>query len=199
MFEIHHLLCFRCHEPGHSSSKCFKKLNRCVFCTSLQHSYKSCSEIICNNCYNPGHVSKNCKNSKKCIQCFAGGHSIDNCVSRPEPCRNHEVKGLTCIKCKKTGHLNCGFVAEDEFFSKLSCFICGLKGHSAEICTMVNKEGKIELFRRHVKEAMKEIPETSKNMNFKERRYWDKVEKKAFKNLLKKTKNKNKKRSQKKK
>jgi hypothetical protein len=98
------------------------------------------------------------------------------------------MKEVRCLKCMKKGHANCMEKLGNHGLSKLTCFICGFKGHSAEICPEVGKVSKLDLFREHVNEAMKEIPSGEVKLNFKERRYWDKVNNKAYKKLLKKEK-----------
>jgi hypothetical protein len=188
--------CYKCKDPRHTSIQCPKDSKRCIYCTSSNHSYQNCPERICNQCFNPGHLSKDCSAGTACMQCYAAGHTAENCMSRPEPCRNTQAQYLKCLICKETGHINCNSPDGTSNFTKLTCFVCGFKGHSADICPQVNRNSKLELFRVHVKEAMQELPD-AKHLNFRERRYWDKVEKKAFKNLLKKHKLKKKKKKKK--
>ena len=195
-FEKAVLKCVACNESGHISSQCFKSLKKCIYCTSSDHLYYKCPERICIVCRQPGHLSCNLKLSMTCMQCNAIGHKSENCISRSEPIRKKQIHSLKCINCKDVGHANCFFSCDKQCFANLTnrnCFICGHKGHSADICPEISGNWKLELFRTHVKEAMVEMPEMQDQMNCKERRYWEKVEKKAFKNLLKKQKIKKKK------
>jgi hypothetical protein len=68
-----------------------------------------------------------------------------------------------------------------------------MRGHCADICPGNRKGNKVMLFREHVKEAMGSLPVLDKKMNHKERRYWEKVERKAYKKLVKKERLKKKK------
>ena len=182
------LKCSVCGDPGHISTQCFKSLKKCIFCTNTGHSFKQCPDATCHNCCSPGHLSRQCKAQNNCSECTAAGHIAEKCISRPQPCNKNEVFQIKCLKCREFGHTNCGKITGNERLSKLQCFRCGIQGHLAEDCSGFKGDNKVELFRMHVKEALTELPEFHENMNCKERRYWDKVEKKAFKTLLKKKK-----------
>jgi hypothetical protein len=63
-----------------------------------------------------------------------------------------------------------------------------MTGHPFNECPKKSKSRKVDLFKKHVKEALSKIPEFSRKLNKRERRYWEKVKNKAFKKCLKKRK-----------
>ena len=192
-FERTVLKCVACSEPGHISSQCYRSLKKCIFCADSSHSFAKCPQSTCYLCKSPGHGFKQCMAKQKCYECNAGGHNDKVCISRKNPCLESEERFLTCLNCKKPGHCNCNEKEGIATLTKLNCFLCGLKGHSADLCPNTKNSSKVDLFKKHVKEAMEEFPVVDKNMNSKERRYWHKVEKKAYKKLVKREKLKKKK------
>lgn len=188
--------CEVCNESGHISLQCPRNLKKCIFCTDSAHSYYKCPETTCRKCGIPGHRLNSCQAGEPCAHCGVPGHYAKKCLARIEACEIQDLQKVKCARCGKKGHTNCNQTEGKEGFSRLHCFRCGLKGHDSDHCC--KGDNKLELFRLHVKEAMSEFPEVHANMNCKERKYWDKVEKKAFKKLLKRSHRRKKKQSQKK-
>lgn len=184
-FEKHSLRCNLCNEPGHISNQCYKALLKCIYCADQSHTYKRCPQSLCHKCRIPGHTAKNCDMEKKCLECNASGHSLENCMSRCKPLSDSMMNEVRCLKCMQKGHANCIEKLENFALSKIICFICGFKGHSDELCPEVGKMSKLDLFREYVNEAMDEMPSGDRS-DFKERRYWQKVNNKVYKKLLKK-------------
>lgn len=183
------LKCSSCGSEGHISLQCYINIKKCIFCLSTEHSYSKCSEVFCHVCNLPGHLAKNCSSAIRCPTCKMGGHKSSECIIRPGPCKIQETSVLKCIVCNKTGHVNCESPLGNDLVSRATCYRCGFTGHSAQDCPQ-SKQEKAELFKLHVKEALRALPVISDQMNFREKRYWKKIENKAFKKLMKKQKKK---------
>ena len=80
------------------------------------------------------------------------------------------------------------------------CVKCGEKGHSLDECdTRHRSEYGRDLYRSHIKEAQRDLRNQSQSerdrpMGKRERRYWDKVERKAMKEIKQKEKHRAKRR-----
>lgn len=187
---IHHYLrssskCESCFEFGHISSQCYQTLKKCIFCTSSSHSFQKCPENLCHLCKNPFHTVRNCTSTKRCIQCNISGHLETECLSTFVPIRSESFYKSTCLNCRQTGHLNCSVVSVQENLYSRTCASCGLTGHPFAECPKKCKISKAQLFKSHVKEAMKSLPDFDRKLNCKERKYWEKVKTKAFKKIVK--------------
>lgn len=176
--------CETCNESGHISSKCYRTLKKCIFCTS-DHSFVKCPENLCHLCKNPFHTMKSCPSTTRCILCNISGHNESNCLSKLTPISFPSLSYLTCLNCRKTGHLNCLPISTQANLYSRTCSSCGLTGHPFAECPKKCKISKAQLFKVHVKEAMKNLPEFDRKLNCKERKYWEKVRNKAFKRTVK--------------
>lgn len=107
-------------------------------------------------------------------------------------------KNLRCIHCREPGHANCSKIG---IHSKLVyCVKCGEKGHSLDECdNRLKTDYGRDLYRSHIKEVQKDLreashPDRDRPMGKRERRYWDKVERKAMKEIKQKAKHRAKRR-----
>lgn len=194
-YERNVLKCGLCDEGGHLGSQCRLSLDKCIFCGSSYHGFQKCPEMTCNLCGLPGHLWRNCSGGNKCSECGSAGHSAEGCIASKKPCGKKVVMKIRCLFCKKNGHANCRDSKGIETLSKQTCSRCGIQGHNEGLCPNKKRSDKLSLFREHVREAMVEFPDISGFMNCKERRYWEKVGKKAYKKLMKMQKLKKKKKS----
>lgn len=186
------LKCFNCNNFGHMSFSCpnQQKVKNCIFCAS-RHKFADCKEVLCHRCSTVGHIARACTAGfqKRCNLCKKSTHLEKTCMLRKDLKVQKVVKYLKCITCQKPGHLNC---SKPQAAVLAYCHKCGGQGHNAALCPGKGKSTR-DLFKTHVKLAEStDLKNTNRPMNKKEKRYWTKVENKAFKNLLKRAKRKNK-------
>lgn len=94
---------------------------------------------------------------------------------------------VTCFVCNRKGHITCHSVAQGK---KAFCFNCGERGHAGTSCRHLLKgttEGR-QLYYDSIDTFDIESSDSERPKSSKERRYWKKLENKAFKKLTKKTK-----------
>ncbi|KAL7174541.1 hypothetical protein ACSBR2_033728 [Camellia fascicularis] len=135
-------MCYNCGEEGHKTVNCTSARRRkpCFVCGSLEHNAKQCTKgKDCFICKKGGHRAKDCpekykggfQNSKICLKCGDSGHDMFSCK------KNYsldDLKEIQCYICKNFGHLCCADFT-DTGPRELSCYRCGLLGHSGLECT----------------------------------------------------------------
>ncbi|CAL5428407.1 unnamed protein product [Camellia sinensis] len=135
-------MCYNCGEEGHKTVNCTSARRRkpCFVCGSLEHNAKQCTKgKDCFICKKGGHRAKDCpekykggfQNSKICLKCGESGHDMFSCK------KNYsldDLKEIQCYICKNFGHLCCADFT-DTGPRELSCYRCGLLGHSGLECT----------------------------------------------------------------
>ncbi len=120
--------------------KTFK--NNCRIC-GFSHPSSLCTNVFCDKCDTIGHEREECpfEDSKiVCDWCLKKGHKGENCtckkylVDEEDASITQQLSLITCLKCKKKGHLNCSKPQKSKFNPKF-CFVCGQKGHMGLDCT----------------------------------------------------------------
>ncbi|KAL6527890.1 hypothetical protein OROMI_029701 [Orobanche minor] len=137
--------CYNCGEEGHTTVNCTsaKRKKPCFVCGSFEHNAKQCSKgrDCCFICNQQGHRAKDCpekyKSSKICLKCGDLGHEMFAC--RNDYCPD-DIKEIQCYICRKFGHLCCVNYS-DPGPAEVSCYRCGLSGHTGLACNGSRSHG----------------------------------------------------------
>lgn len=104
--------CYRCRKVGHTKDFCPSNVMRCNYCLG-SHERRYCTlYMACFICGSPDHIKSACRMRRNdlCRRCGKAGHEKKNCnflITFPDDSQQRQTKRLTCIVCKRTGHLNC--------------------------------------------------------------------------------------------
>lgn len=143
--------CYNCGDAGHSVTNCTasKRTKPCYVCGSLEHNGKQCKQGKgCFICKKGGHRAKNCPDKSKegsqktnfCLKCGDSGHDMFRCRTVYS---HDDLKEIQCYICKCFGHLCC--VNYGERPSEVSCYRCGLLGHSGLECASLTASAYTEM------------------------------------------------------
>ena len=124
--------CYNCNEHGHMSSTCPNPSYkfRCTYCGEQGHTAYSCQLVICHRCQGVGHKISQCNSDtrNKCDACGGSGHSYRSCIARDDPISAKYLSEITCLFCRRKGHINC--FSLKSYSKSLFCSRCGEKGHT---------------------------------------------------------------------
>lgn len=132
--------CHRCGKVGHIEAQCPNEAipKPCPLCAKRGHDMRDCPfRQFCFNCGIPGHVSRDCPQQRGqtkrmvCGICFQTGHHRVGCWKRASEAPSYDA---ICMVCNKTGHFTCKEMKWFFGLDGVSCFNCGMKGHTGYNC-----------------------------------------------------------------
>jgi hypothetical protein len=138
--------CYNCNEHGHMSSTCPNPSYkfRCTYCGEQGHTAYSCSLVICHRCQGVGHKISQCNSDtrNKCDACGGSGHSYRSCIARDDPISAKYLSEITCLFCRRRGHVNC--FSLKSYSKSLFCSVVEIKATRSQT-TVVPKNLKNQI------------------------------------------------------